>query len=79
MRAQVFLLVLAVISQSGRGDGTRILCVSHQFGSHMLMVHTVAEGLIERGHEVYTIFSDRMPVPTGLEKKGIKVRHISYY
>ena len=70
MASVVLLLVLVVTSQS---DGARILCVSHQFGSHMLIMHTIAEGLIERGHEVYTIFSDRMPVPTGLESKGFKV------
>ena len=76
MASVVLLLVLVVTSQS---DGARILCVIHQFGSHMLIMHTIGEGLIERGHEVYTIFSDRMPVPKDLDEKGIKVTNISYY
>lgn len=51
----------------------KVLCTSHQFGSHMLMVHSAAEELITRGHEVYTIFSDKMSVPADILDKGFKV------
>ena len=68
----VFVLAICAIVLP-QCQTARILCVSHQFGSHMLMVHSLAEGMIERGHEVYTIFSDRMKVPNGLEEKGFKV------
>ena len=67
------LLIACIAYNAGQVGGARILCASHQFGSHMLMVHSVAEGMIKNGHEVYTIFSDLMTVPQGLTKKGFKV------
>ena len=65
----VFLLGLV----SSPTQGARILCLSHQFGSHMQILHYITEGLIERGHEVYTLYSDQMKVPKGLTEKGFKV------
>lgn len=69
----ILVLTLPFLLHSDNVESARILCASHQFGSHMLMVHTAVEELIARGHEVYTIFSDSMPVPKGLEQKGFKV------
>lgn len=66
-------LLLLVVQSDNTVKGARILCATHQVGSHQLMVHTVVEGLLSKGHEVYTIYSDMMPVPKGLEEKGFKV------
>ena len=64
-----FLLAMT----SSPTQGARILCLSHQFGSHMQILHYITEELIERGHEVYTLYSDQLKVPKGLREKGFKV------
>ena len=67
----MLILLLALVQIPTQG--ARILSLSHQFGSHMLILHTISEELIERGHEVYTLYSDQMKVPKDLKEKGFKV------
>ncbi len=51
----------------------RILLLSHQYGSHMMVCHALAEKLPKMGHEVYTVLGTDVKEPSAVKEHGYKV------
>ncbi len=51
----------------------RILLLSHQFGSHMMVCHALGAELPKMGHEVYAVLGSDVKEPSAVKENGYEV------
>ncbi len=51
----------------------RVLLLSHQYGSHLILSHAIAEQLPKKGHDVYTVLGTNVKEPPVIKANGYKV------
>jgi len=66
------LLLLGMMLKLGGGDGARILLVSPQLTSHVMMQSAIGEQLMRRGHEVFVVIGSTFPKAESLKQLGLQ-------